>query len=246
MSSVGMTVTFIFTVLGQILMRTRNRERNNEEVLEDVTGEDGALPPPIPPHTMEMYILPVGNSTSTTSTEGGPIAADSGTNDDGAIGDEAVVTDSVFDDDTGSGPLTGSIACQNVITFTATGSCTSLDTPPRTYPRVTHRSRDYVNVISDHNDSTRREFVIHQVAVKDDTDGAILVQNEALAEGCCGTFNDATSHSSFDIGFPPPIPPQTPDMFLVQTCEPTDHTTIHIPMRTNLSYNELGSGALQD
>ena len=241
MSSVGMTVTFIFTFLGRILVRARNRERNVEVVLEDVAREDGALPPPIPPHTMEMYILPVGNSTSTTSTEGVPIAADSGTNDDGAIGDGAVIRDSVFDDDSGTGP-TGTIACQNAITFTATvesGSCTSLDTPPRTYPRVTHSSRDYVNVISDQDDTTRREFVIQQVAVKDDTDSAILVQNEALSF-------DATSHSSFDIGFPPPIPPQTPDMFLVQTCEPTDHATIHIPMRTNLSYNELGSGTIHD
>ena len=244
-----MTVTFIFTVLGRILMRSRKRKRDGEVVLEEVTREDGTPPPPIPPHTMEMYILPVGNSTSTTSTEGVPIAADSGTNDDGAIGDGAVVTDSVFDDDSGSGPLTGTIGCQNVITFTARverGSCTSLDTPPRTYPRVTHSSRDYVNVISNQDDSTRREFVIQQVAVKENTEGAILVQNEALAEGCCGTFNDATSQTSIDIGFPPPIPPQTPAMFLVQTCEPTDHTTIHIPMRTNLSYSELGSGTVQN
>ena len=228
-------------------MRTRkHKRRDGEVVLEDGTREDGALPPPIPPHTMEMYILPVGNSTSTTSTEGAPIAADSGTNDDGAIGDGDVVTDSVFDDDSGSGPLTGTITYQNVITFTATverGSCTSLDTPPRTYPRITHSSRDYVNVTSNQDDSTRREFVIQQVAVKENAEGAILVQNEALVEGYC---NDATSQSSIDIGFPPPIPPQTPAMFLVQTCEPTDHTTIHIPMRTNLSYNDLGNGTVQD
>ena len=79
--------------------------------------------------------------------------------------------------------------------------------------------------------------------MKDNTDGAMLVQNEALAEveGLgCGTVDDASSQSSIDIGFPPPIPPQTPYIFLVQTCEPTDHTAIHIPMSTNLSYNELG------
>ena len=152
----------------------------------------------------------------------------------------------MFDDDSGSGPLTGTITYQNVITFTATverGSCTSLDTPPRTYPRITHSSRDYVNVISNQDDSTRRKFVIQQVAVEENAEGAILVQNEALVEGYC---NDATSQSSIDIGFPPPIPPQTPAMFLVQTCEPTDHTTIHIPMRTNLSYNDLGNGTVRD
>ena len=141
--------------------------------------------------------------------------------------------------------------CPRTIPLTATverGSCMSLDSPPCTYPHVTHSSgsRDYVNVISNQDDSTRREFVIQQVAVKENAKGAILVQNEELVEGCCGTFNDATSQTSIDIGFPPPIPPQTPAMFLVQTCEPTDHNTIHIPMRTNLSYNELGSGTVQD
>ena len=194
---------------------------------------------------MEMYILPVGNSTSTASTEGAPVAVDNGTNDDGAIGEETVVLDNVFEDDSGSGPLAGTTTCQNVITFKATvetGSCSSLDTPPRNYPRITlnHCSRDYVNVISNQDDLTKREFVVQQVAVKDNTDGAMLVQNEALAEGYCGTVDDATSQSSIDIGFPPPIPPQTPGIFLVQTCEPTDHSTIHIPMSTNLSYNELG------
>ena len=48
---------------------------------------------------MEMYILPVGNSTSTTSTGGAPVAVDSGVNDDGAIGRETVVSDNVFEDD---------------------------------------------------------------------------------------------------------------------------------------------------
>ena len=196
---------------------------------------------------MEMYILPVGNSTSTASTEGAPVAVDNGTNDDGAIGGETVVLDNVFEDDSGSSPLAGTTTCQNVITFKATvetGSWSSLDTPPRNYPRITlnHCSRDYVNVISNQDGLTKREFVVQQVAVKDNTDGAMLVQNEALAEaeGCFETINDATSQSSIDIGFLPPIPPQTPDIFLVQTCEPTDHTAIHIPMSTNLSYTELG------
>ena len=237
MSSVDMTVTFVFIFPGQISAQRRKRKRNREAILEDGTQEDASSPPPIPPHTMEMYILPVGNSTSTTSTEGAPVAVDSGTNDDGAIGGETVVSDNVFEDDSGSG--------QNVITFKATvetGSCTSLDTPPRNYPRITlnHCSRDYVNVISNQDDSTRREFVVQQVTVKENTDGAMLVQNEALSEGYCGTVDDATSQSSIDIGFPPPIPPQTPDIFLVQTCEPTDHTAIHIPMSTNLSYTKLG------
>ena len=245
MSSVDITVTFDFTFPGQISTQRRKRERTREAILEDGTQEDASSPPPIPPHTMEMYILPVGNSTSTTSTEGAPIAVDSGTNDDGAIGEETVVSDNVFEDDSGSGPLAGTTTCQNVITFKATvetGSCTSLDTPPRTYPRITlnHCSKDYVNVISNQDDSTRREFVTQQVTVKDNTDGAMLVQNEALSEGCFETINDATSQSSIDIGFPPPIPPQTPDIFLVQTCEPTDHTAIHIPMSTNLSYTKLG------
>ena len=75
-------------------------------------------------------------------------------------------------------------------------------------------------------DLTRREFVVQQVTGKDNTDGTMLVQNEVLLEEYCGTVDDATSQSSIDIRFPPPIPPQTPDMFLVQTCEPTDHTTI--------------------
>ena len=61
---------------------------------------------------MEMYILPVGNSTSTASTEGAPVAVDSGTNDDGGIGEETVVSDNVFEDDSGSGPLAGTITCQ--------------------------------------------------------------------------------------------------------------------------------------
>ena len=91
---------------------------------------------------------------------------------------------------------------------------------------MNHCSRDYVNIINQ-DDWTRREFVVQQVAVKDNTDGAMLVQNEVLSEEHCGTVDDdATSQSSIDIRFPPPIPPQTPDMFLVQTCEPTDHTTI--------------------
>ena len=51
------------------------------------------------------------------------------------------------------------------------------------------------------------EFVEQQVAVKDNTDGAMLVQNEAVAEGYCGTVDDATSQSSIDIEFPPPYPP---------------------------------------
>ena len=244
MSSVDKTVTFNFTFPGQISTQRRKHKRTREAILEDGTWEDASSPPPIPPHTMEMYILPVGNSTSTTSTEGASVAVDSGTNDDGAIGEETVVSDNVFEDDSGSGPLAGTITCQNVITFKATvetGSCSSLDTPPRTYPRITlnHCSRDYVNVISNQDDLTRREFVVQQVAGKENTDGAMLIQNEELSEGYCGTVDDATSQSSIDIGFPPPIPPQMPDMFLVQTCEPTDHTTIHIPMSTNLSYTKL-------
>ena len=94
-----MTVTFDFTFPGQISTERRKRERTREVILEDETWEDGSSPLPIPPHTMEMYILPVGNSTSTTSTEGAPVAVDSGTNDDGAIGGETVVTDNVFEDD---------------------------------------------------------------------------------------------------------------------------------------------------
>ena len=64
----------------------------------------------------------------------------------------------------------------------------------------------------------------------------------AMSEGSSEDLvsKNATSQSSIGIGF---HPPQTPAMFFVQTCEPTDdHTTIHIPMRTNLSYNELGNG----
>lgn len=51
---------------------------------------------------------------------------------------------------------------------------------------------------------------------------------------------DTISETSCDIGFPPPIPQQTQDMFLVQSFDPSNqmYTTDQIGMVPNTSYTK--------
>jgi len=50
---------------------------------------------------------------------------------------------------------------------------------------------------------------------------------------------DTVSETSWDIGFPPPIPQRTKNMFLAQSFDPSDHTTVQIPMIPNTSYTKF-------
>ena len=50
---------------------------------------------------------------------------------------------------------------------------------------------------------------------------------------------DTVSETSWDIGFPPPIPRRTQNMFLAQSFDPNDHTTVQIPIIPNTSYTKF-------
>jgi len=50
---------------------------------------------------------------------------------------------------------------------------------------------------------------------------------------------DTVSETSWDIGFPPPVPRRTQNMFLAQSFDPSDHTTVQIAMIPKTSYTEF-------
>ena len=80
------------------------------------------------------------------------------------------------------------------------------------------------------------------VAEKGSDTESMLAQNEdAETEvdrdaDCCEYADDTISETSCDVGFPPPIPRRTQDMFCVQNFDSSDCTAGHITVMPNPSY----------
>ena len=211
--------------------RTKKKSKDKKSQEEDL--ENGELPPPIPPHTSDVYISATVSSTSTASTQST------------TLDDDTAVTDSVFGDDSMTGtPIQAHL---RTITFTATIENVSgvdlVSAPP--IPPCTNEMHFLVNNTSagcikpaSPSDNLRRGYFITDELVvgrNSDTESR-LAQDEYEADGYCEPADDTSSQSSIDIGFPPPIPPKTRDMFLVQSFNPNDCTTVQIPMKLNGSY----------
>ena len=205
--------------------------KSRDEALEDL--EDGVLPPPIPPHTSDMYISATVSSTSTASTQST------------SLDDDTAVTDSVFGDDSMTGtPIQAHL---RTITFTATienVSGVDVDSSPPIPPRtnemhflVNNTSATRIKTASLSDNLRRGCFITDELIVGRNSDTeSRLAHDEYEADGYCEPADDTSSQSSIDIGFPPPIPPKTRDMFLVQNFNPNDCTTVQIPMKLNGSY----------
>ena len=210
----------------------KNKKKSKNKKSRDKDLEDGVLPPPIPPHTSDMYIPATVSSTSTASTQST------------SLDDDTAVTDSVFGDNSMTGtPIQAHI---RTITFTATIENVpgvDVDSAPPIPPR-TNEMHFLVNNTSagcktaSLSDNLRRGcFIADELVVGRNSDTeSRLAQDEYETDGYCEPADDTSSQSSIDIGFPPPIPPKTCDMFLVESSNPNDCTTVHIPMKLNGSY----------
>ena len=209
----------------------KTKKLKNKNSHEDL--ENGVLPPPIPPHTSDMYIPATVSSTSTASTQST------------SLDDDTAVTDSVFGDDSMTGtPIQTHL---RTITFTATIeniSGVDVDSAPPIPPRtnemhflVNNTSAGCIKTASLSDNLRRGCFITDELVVGRNSDTeSRLAQDEYEADGYCEPADDTSSQSSIDIGFPPPIPPKTCDMFLVESFNPNDCTTVQIPMKLNGSY----------
>ena len=213
--------------------RQRQERKNKKNINSHEDMEDGVLPPPLPPHTSDMYIPATVSSTSTASTQST------------SLDDDAAVTDSVFGDDSMTGtPIQTHL---RTITFTATIENVSdvdvdsaLPIPLRTNEMhflVNNTSASYTKTASLSDNLRRGCFITDELVVGRNSDTeSRLAQDEYEADGYCEPADDTSSQSSIDIGFPPPIPPKTCDMFLVESFNPNDCTTLQISIKLNGSY----------
>ena len=203
--------------------------------------ENGVLPPPIPPHTTDMYIAATVSSTSTASTQST------------TLDDDTAVTDSIFGDDSVTGTPTPTHL--HTLTFTATienVSGVDVDLAPPIPPRtnemhflVNNTSTSCFQTTSPSDNLRRGCFVTDELVVRRNSDTeSRLAQDEDEADGYCEPADDTSSQSSIDVGFPPPIPPKTRDMFIVQHFNPNDCTTVQIPMKLNGSYIPVAKSAV--
>ena len=221
----------------KIIRQKRRRQDRKTKKLKNKSShedlEDGVLPPPIPPHTSDMYIPATVSSTSTASTQST------------SLDDDTAVTDSVFGDDSMTGtPIQTHL---RTITLTATienVSGVDVDSAPPIPPRtnemhflVNNTSAGCIKTASLSDNLRRGCFITDELVVGRNSDTeSRLAQDEYEADGYCEPADDTSSQSSIDIGFPPPIPPKTCDMFLVESSNPNDCTTVQIPMKLNGSY----------
>jgi len=214
--------------------RNRDKKKWKTKNPQDGDLEVALPPPPIPPYTTDMFIPATVSSTSTASTESTTI-------------DDTIVTDSVFGDDSANG--TPNMAHCRTITFTATIESTNSDLAPPIPPRT---NRMY---ILEHQSSACAKTVPlsgslmtgcfdreEHVAEKGSDTESMLAQNEDAEtevdrDADCRVYADDTiSETSCDIGFPPPIPRRTQDMFCVQNFDSSDCTAVHIAVMPNPSY----------
>ena len=233
------------TVSVKTILRHKRRRQERKNVKDkksrDEDLEDGVLPPPIPPHTTDMYIAATVSSTSTASTQST------------TLDDDTAVTDSVFGDDSMTGTPTPTHL--RTLTFTATienVSDVDVDLAPPIPPRTnemhflaTNTSASCFQTASASDNLRRGYFVTDELVVRRNSDTeSRLAQDEDEADGYCEPADDTSSQSSIDVGFPPPIPPKTRDMFLVQHFNPNDCTTVQIPMKLNGSYISVAKSAV--
>ena len=172
-----------------------------------------------------MFIPAAVSSTSTGGTESTTV-------------DDNIATDSVFGDDGTTGTPTN--AHSHIITFTAITENVSFEDvglappiPPRTnemYLLEHHSSKIKGNACAQEhvaeNGSDTESMSAWNEDAKMEVDRDMEVPGDTISETSC------------DIGFPPPIPRRTQDMFLAQSFDPSDHTTFQIAMVPNTSYAE--------
>ena len=217
------------------LKHSRRKDRTARNSA-DQDLEDALPPPPLPPRTTDMFIPATVSSTSTAGTESTTV-------------ENVIITDSVFGDDGTTGTPTNALC--HIFSFTSiTENAFSENIglappiPPRTnemYMLEDHSSKRGTASILGSEDQTRDCFIL--VAQKGSDTESMLAQNEdIMAEVDIDVEypEDTISETSCDIGFPPPIPRQNQDMFLVQSFNPRHHvhTTVQIAMVPNESYTK--------
>jgi len=186
---------------------------------------------------MDMLIPATVSRTSTAGTESTTV-------------DDVVVTGSVFGDDSTTG--TPSSAHSHIITFRAMTDRDSSDNvgsappiPPRTNEMylLEKRGTACAICIPASEDQTRDCFIseAHIAERGSDTESMSAWIEDAKTEVDRDMEfpEDTVSETSWDIGFPPPIPRRTQDMFLAQSFDPSDHATVQIPMIPNTSYTDF-------
>jgi len=210
--------------------RYRDKKKWKTKNPQDGDLEDALPPPPIPPYTTDMFIPATVSSTSTASTESTTV-------------DDVIVTDSVFANGTSN------MAHCRTITFTATIESTHIDLAPPIPPHTNkmyileHQSSACAKDAPFSDSLTRGCFDREEhIAEKGSDTESVLAQNEDAKtevnrDADCRVYADDTiSETSCDIGFPPPIPRRTQDMFCVQSFDSSDCTTGHIAVMPNPSY----------
>ena len=181
-----------------------------------------------------MFIPATVSSTSTASSESTTV-------------DDVIVTGSVFGDDSVNG--TPNMAHCRTITFTATIESTNSDLAPPIPPRTNkmyileHQSSGSAKNVPLSDNLTRGCFDREEhIAEKGSDTESMLAQNgdaETEVDGDADSReypDDTISETSCDIGFPPPIPWRTQDMFCVQNFDSSDCTAGHITVMPNPSY----------
>ena len=209
------------------LKNSRGRDRTVRNSA-DQDLEDSLTTPPLPPCTTDMFIPAAVSSTSTGGTESTTV-------------DDTIATDSIFEDDGTTGtPITN--AHSHIITFTAMTENSSLrsENVGLAPPIPPHTNEMY---LLEHHSSKLRKTACAQGDVAEkgsDTESMSAWNEDAKTEVNRGIEipGDTISETSCDIGFPPPIPRRTQDMFLAQSFDPSDHTTFQIAMVPNTSYTE--------
>ena len=205
--------------------QNRDKKKWKTEKLQDGDLEDTLPPPPIPPYTTDMFIPATVSSASTASTECTTV-------------DDTIVTDSVFGDDSANG--TPNMAHCRTITFTATIESTDSDLAPPIPPHtnkmyILERSSTCAKTVPLSASLIRGCFDREEhIAEKGSDTESMLAQNEdgeteVDRDADCREYpGDTISETSCDIGFPPPIPRRTQDMFCVASFDSSDCTAGHI------------------
>jgi len=209
--------------------RNRKKEKWKTKKLQDGDLEGALPPPPIPPYTTDMFIPATVSSTSTASTESTTV-------------DDTIITDSIFGDDSANG--TPNMAHCRTITFTATIESTDSDLAPPIPPRTNkmyileHQTPACAKNVPLSDSLTRGCFDMEKGS---DTESMLAQNEDAKTEvdrdaDCHVYADDTISETSCDVGFPPPIPQRTQDMFCVKNFDSSDCTTSHIAVMFNPSY----------
>jgi len=155
-----------------------------------------------------------------------------------AAGTESTTaTGSIFGDDSTTGTPTN--AHSHTITFTTMVGHVSSEDVGSAPPIPPHTNEMYLleesetacaKCIPASQDQTRDCFILeaHIAERGSDTESMSAWIEDAKTEVDRDMEfpEDTVSETSWDIGFPPPIPRRTQDMFLAQSFDPSDHATM--------------------